>query len=756
MIAGLIAIRSIRRGDGYRVIGLLCWVFTAEADAQGPRTASQPAEKVVAALRLPTGESIRLDGVLDEAVWQQVAVATDFRQRDPDNGAPATERTEVRLVFDDHRLILGVMLHDTEPDRVLGNQMQRDQSFDADDRFMWTIDTFLDGRTGYFFEINPSGAMGDGLVDAGSDPGFDNDFGVAINRSWDGIWKAQVRRTNQGWSAEIEMPFRTMNFDPRAASWGVNFQRTVRRKNEDSLWTGHARNQGLARMSNAGQVVGIRDISQGLGLDLKPYAVGNLSSAPGRGRPGALTTGDVGMDLFYNLTPALRANVSVNTDFAETEVDQRRVNLTRFPLFFEEKRDFFLEGSGYFDFAREPDEAVVPFFSRRIGLDDTGTPQRIDVGAKMTGQIGPFDVGALQVRTGESGAVPGEDFSVFRVRQRALEQSYVGALYTRRAARLPGEADRHTAGLDFALQTSRFRGDKNLQLSGFYVWTSTPLDTGNGAAYGLRASYPNDPFTFELALNELQRGYDPAVGFVERRGYKRLNPSADWAPRLDDHPWIRGFEFSFDLDFQNDAANRPLTRNLEFTPFELNFEDGSRFAVDVSRHYERLEEDFEISDGVVLPYGQVYRFTRYQIGGSTAEHRMVDLNADYTFGDFFSGRRRELGIEVGIRPARGVALAIEAERNLLDLAEGRFATDVYRVLASTQFSPWLSLANNLQYDTVSRQLGWQARFRWIQRPGNDLFLVYTHNWRETATPAGRRFETLDNRAASKIVYTWRF
>jgi hypothetical protein len=731
-------------------------MFTAEAEAQSPSTVPVPSDRVVEALRIPPGESVRLDGVLDEAVWRTATVATDFRQREPDNGAPATERTEVRLVFDDDRLILGVMLHDTEPDRVLGNQMQRDQSFDADDRFMWTIDTFLDGRTGYFFEINPSGAMGDGLVDAGSDPGFNNDLGVAVNRSWDGIWLARVRRIDRGWSAEVEVPFKTVNFDPESASWGVNFQRTIRRKNEDSLWTGHARNQGLARMSNAGQVVGLRDISQGLGLDLQPYVVGNLAAAPGRGRPDTLGTGDAGLDLFYNLTPALRANVSINTDFAETEVDQRRVNLTRFPLFFEEKRDFFLEGSGFFDFAREPDETVVPFFSRRIGLGEDGTPQPIYLGAKVTGQVSAFDIGLLQVRTGESGQAPGEDFSVFRVRQRAFEQSYFGALYTRRSARVPGEVDRHTAGLDFALQTSRFRQDKNLQLSGFYVWTSDPLDTGNGAAYGLRASYPNDPFTFELAVNELQERYDPAVGFVERRGYKRLNPIAEWTPRLDDHPWIRGFEFSANLDILNDPANRPLTRILELTPFELNFEDGSRFAVDVSREYERLEEDFEISDGVVLPSGETYRFTRYQIGGSTAEHRMIDVNVDYTFGDFFSGSRRELSIELGIRPRRGVALAVETERNVLDLAEGSFTTDVYRLLGSTQFGPWLSLNNNLQYDTVSRILGWQMRFRWIERPGNDLFFVYTHNWRDVVGPAGRRFATLDKRAASKIVYTWRF
>jgi hypothetical protein len=715
-----------------------------------------PPPRTVQALRLGEADLVRVDGLPDEAVWERAQAATGFLQRDPNNGDPATERTEVRLVYDADRLILSVICYDSEPDRVLGNQMQRDRSFDADDRFMWTIDTFLDGRTGYFFEINPAGAMGDGLVDPAADPGWNNDLGAGINRSWDGIWLARVRRTTTGWTAEVEIPFRTVNFDPNADAWGINFQRTIRRKNEDVLWSGHARNQGLARMNNAGRVEGISGISQGLGLDLKPYVVGNVSSAPGRGRPDALSTGDVGIDAFYNLTPALRANVSVNTDFAETEVDQRRVNLTRFPLFFEEKRDFFLEGSSFFDFSREDEEAVVPFFSRRIGLDDRGTPQPIDAGAKLTGQAGAFDVGVLQVRTAESGPRLGEDFSVVRVRRRAFEQSYVGATYTRRSARIRGDVDRHTAGVDFELATSRFRGDQNLELSGFYLWTSSPERADDTVAYGLRLAYPNDPFTAQIALRELQPNYDPAVGFVERRGYKRLAPDLEYTWRTSDHPWLRALEWAAELEFLNDPHNRPLTRALSFSPLEINFHDGSWLGLDVTPQYERLEEDFEIHDDIVLPAGAVYEFTRYRIGGRTADHRIVSIASDVSVGRFFSGDRREYSVEMGIRPRRGIALMLEAEHNVLELAEGSFDTDVFRVRADTQFSPWLSVANNLQYDNVSGLLGWQMRFRWIRRPGNDLYLVYTHNWREVLATGFRRVTTLDTRLATKLVYTVRF
>jgi len=733
-----------------------CALLVAPVAASAQNDAASSLPRTMQALRLGEADVIRLDGLPDEAVWERVQPATGFLQRDPNNGDPATERTEVRIVYDADRLVLSVICFDTEPERVLGNQMQRDRSFEADDRFMWTIDTFLDGRTGYYFEINPAGAMGDGLVDPGADTGWWNEFGAGINRSWDGIWLARVRRTMTGWTAEVEIPFRTVNFDPNAGAWGINFQRTIRRKNEDVLWSGHARNQGLARMTNAGRLEGLSGISQGLGLDVKPYIVGNVSSAPGRGRPDALSTGDVGVDAFYNLTPALRANLSVNTDFAETEVDQRRVNLTRFPLFFEEKRDFFLEGSSFFDFSREDEEAVVPFFSRRIGLDDRGTPQAIDAGAKLTGQAGAFDVGVLHVRTAESGRRRGEDFSVMRVRRRAFEQSYFGGMYTRRSAGIRGDVDRHTAGLDFELATSRFRGNQNLEFSGFYLRTSSPDAATDTAAYGIRLAYPNDPLTAEISLRELQPNYDPAIGFVERRGYKRLAPNVEYSWRTRDHPWLRALGWEAELEFLNDPQNRPLTREFSFSPLEVNFHDGSRVAVEIQPQYERLEEDFEIHDDIVLPAGAVYRFTSYQLQGSTADHRMINVQSNISVGRFFSGDRREYSFEVGIRPRRGVALTVEAEHNVLELAEGSFDTDVFRLRADTQFSPWLSLANNVQYDNVSRLLGWQLRFRWIRRPGNDLYLVYTHNWREVLQTGFRRMTTLDNRLATKLVYTLRF
>jgi hypothetical protein len=352
-------------------------------------------------------------------------------------------------------------------------------------------------------------------------------------------------------------------------------------------------------------------------------------------------------------------------------------------------------------------------------------------------------------------ASPGEDFSVVRVRRRLFEQSYVGGLYTRRSAQQGAADARHTAGVDFAFQTSRFRTSRNLALSGFLVDTTNPDGPRPSRAYGIRAAYPNEPVTLEVAAQAVERDFDPAVGFVERRGYRRLSPSAEWAPRLRNHRWIRGFEFSADADILNDSDSRPLTRSIQLPDLEMNFQDGSRVSFEVNRQFERLEEDFEISDGVVLPAGNRYEFTNYQISAASSDRRVIAFDSDYTFGDFFSGSRRELTLEVSARPRRGMSMALEIERNALRLSEGRFSASVYRAQVNTQASPWISIGNVLQYDTVSRLLGWQLRFRWIERPGTDLFIVYTHNWQDTGAPSPRRLATLDNRLAAKIVYTIR-
>ena len=694
--------------------------------------------------RLTGGERVVLDGVLDEPAWTRAQPAADFIQQDPVLGGTPTERTEVRVLFDRERLYMGVTCFDSEPGRLLGNAMKRDAFLPADDRFMWTMDTFLTQQSGYFFEMNPAGLMADALMGAGG-----------MDRAWDGIWNARVRVSDIGWTIEIEIPFRTLNFDPAAPAWGINFQRTVRRKNEENLWTGHERNQGLFRMANAGLLVGLTDITQGHGLDIKPYLASTTFDAPGAIPARAIDTDtNAGVDLVYNLTPDLRANLTVNTDFAQTEVDQRLVNLTRFPLFFPEKRDFFLDGSTFF----RPEQmtgAVQPFFSRRIGLDENGQPQKIDLGAKLTGQVGAQDVGFLHVRTAEDGSAPGEDFSVMRVKRRVLAQSYIGTFFSRRHARgISAPDDRLTAGLDAHLETSRFRGNSNLEVSGFFVWNSNPLKTGDNRAYGAQVDYPNDRWSGRFSFTEVQANVNPAVGFTRRRGFREYNSVSRFAPRPEGHPLIRQFTFQAASDIKTGMDNRLLTRVVDVTAVrvQLHSQDSAEFHV--IPNYERLERDFEISRGVVLRNGGTHTFTRYRFQAGTADRRVVSTQSSMETGSFFSGTRRELIGRLFVRPRPGVLLNLEGEWNRVELREGQFRTRVFRLVADTQFSPWIYLVNTAQFDSVSANLGWQARLRWILRPGNDLFVVYLHNWHDDAVRD--RFVTMERRAATKFVYTYRF
>ena len=701
--------------------------------------------RVVEAILLAESESIDLDGWLDEAVWERAIPATDFLQQDPDNGKPATEATEVRVVYGPTGLYLGILCLDSDSGALLGNQMQRDQPFEADDRFMWALDPFLDERSGYYFEINPSGAMGDGLINLSGGGGF------RANKAWDGIWTARVRRTDIGWQAEVEIPFATVNFDPNAPAWGANFQRTVRRKNEESRWNGYSRNQGLMQMSTAGLVVGLEEIDQGLGLDLKPYLAGKITDTPMSGADRAYR-GDAGFDLFYNVTPELRANFTLNTDFAETEVDDRRVNLTRFPLRFPEKRDFFLDGSNFFDFSAT---GVTPFFSRRIGLDAEGNPQRIAYGVKLTGQAGAHDIGVLQVRTADSGNIPGEDFSVVRLKRRFLSESHVATMYTRRAEAGTGAAVLHTAGAELHLSTSRFLGDRNLSLTGFYLWNNTPEGGGLGGARGFRVHYPNDTWLFQLSVRELQENFNPAVGFTPRRGFRRANPEAFFAPRPADHPWIRRFRFGSDSQFLMDTRNRLVTRVFDVTLFEMELHSQDTLLFKAAPSRERLERDFQINPGIVLPKGTEYDFTRYSVAINTADRRKLAASAELEWGNFFSGTRREFSLDLRIRPRPGFFASVSGEFNRVELAEGNFSTSLLRSEVNTQFGPWVSLANRLQYDTVSRILGWQARFCWILKPGNDIFVVLNQNWIDDPLRSDR-LQTLNRQVSSKLVFTHRF
>jgi hypothetical protein len=713
--------------------------------------------RTIRAVKLSEPQQVRLDGSLDESLWSDIEPATDFRQREPVEGAPASERTAVRVAYTDQVLYIGVKLYDSDPSALKAFQRRRDASLDTDDRFIWILDTFNDRRSAYYFEINPAGLMGDGLVSTGQ--------GFTFHKSWDGIWEAAVTQHGDGWTAEIEIPFRTLNFDPDQTTWGINFQRTIRRKNEEVLWSGYGRNQSIFRPQDAGHLVGLEGLSQGLGLEVVPYAMGSTTRDWAENGATGESTGDVGFDVNYSLTTNLRSALTVNTDFAETEVDERRVNLTRFPLFFPEKRDFFLEGAGIFDFA--PASNVYPYFSRRIGLVG-GEQIPIRLGGRMTGQAGDYALGFLQIRTAATDERPVEDFTVARVKRNIFDESRIGLIYTRRATgdwnqatdrmhRLGTLVDRHTIGSDFEYTTSEFAGDKNLYLQAFLVthnspYESSPSNFWDRTTRGVRGAFPNDPWYAQLSYREFGTAYDPAVGFAHRNGYRRLQPTVEYRPLVERSSRIRELQFGYRFEYLMDMAFEPLTtQNRPYLVIE--FESGDEIETGLARDLERLDEPFDIRrDGSIIISPDSYVTWTWNLEASTAGYRRVAGNLELSHGGFWSGRRSEVTTDIELRPATGVNLGTTYGYSHVDLAQGAFDTHLVRFSGNIDLTPWTAFTADLQYDNLSELVGLFSRFRWTFQPGNDIYLVYTHNWENT--PGSLR--SLERQAAVKVTYTHRF
>ncbi len=735
------------------------------------------ADLALVAHRLSEASGISLDGRLSDDAWSSALPVSDFTQQEPVEGGTPSRVTEVRVAYDQDNLYIGAMIYD-DPDGILAYQRQRDAFLSTDDRFMWILDTFRDGRTGYFFEINAAGLMGDGILGGGGGHrggggGFGGGGGHGVNKSWDGIWEARVARLDDGWSAEIRIPFRTLNFDPEIDTWGINFQRTIRRNNEEILWRGHLRNQGLQRPVYAGQVTGLRGLSQGIGLEARPSSIVGWRTVPENMDPTTYPR-DLSLDVNYSVTSSLRASASINTDFAEVESDQRRVNLTRFSLRFPERRDFFLEGSGVFSFA--PRSGPTPFYSRHIGLNE-GQQIPIEYGARLTGQMGEYEVGFYQIGTGKRTffdegdeldvTVPKESFTVARVKRRVFEQSTVGAIYTRRST----SADPsgfvpeigHTAGVDMAFNTRHFLGDNNLEMEAFVVWNSNPDPTldrsfGDLSARGARLNFPNDLWSGHVSYREFGDNYDPTLGFVTRNNFRRVEPRVGYSPRPQGIDWIRKLDFSVQFRNMTQLGTGILEeREWDFNILGVDFESGDGFDITTKRTNEYLDSSFEISDGIDIEAGD-YTTWEYSLRGRTASRRRVSLFGGITLGDFWNGERTRLDTRLTFRPNPGISLSTNVERNDVRLPQGDFKANVYEIETQWNPTPWVSATSQIQYDDVSEVVGLFARLRWIVRPGNDVYLVYTHNWQNLGPGIldNPDLITLSRGGSLKVNYTYRF
>jgi hypothetical protein len=701
-------------------------------------------------------EAITIDGVLDEPIWSSAPKIGDLIQRQPAPGRPPTERTDVTLLYDRDHLYVGVVAYDYEPRRVIGTQMARDSSLSSDDRIEILLDTFRDQRSAFYFATNPSGAFVDGLVASGQ-----------LNADWDAIWDVGTRRTGQGWIAEFAIPFKSLSFPAGQTVWGFNIARHIYRKLEENRWSGARLDTQLYQLSEAGEITNLAGLTQGIGLDVRPFLAGRWLRVDGEGDP----RGKPGLDVFYNITPSLKLTATFNTDFGETEVDARQINLSRFSVLFPEKRSFFLQGAGVFGFASTgPEPAggippagadVYPFFSRQIGLLG-GQEVPIEAGVKLTGTAGRTDVGLLSVRTGDlrTDDIPivGEkNFLVGRVKRNLFQQSYVGAILTG-GHPAQGQAGR-TYGADMRLATSRFLNrPNNLVVNAYGVRSVNQGVPGRDWSYGFSAHYPNDKFNAQVALREIQENFKPALGFVQRDNVRMLRMAASYNPRPKDFLNVQQmFHDIYYTRFIRLDNGEVESWDLYVTLLDWHLSSGDNLhgMFDFNPTYERLFEPFEISPGVFLLPGE-YRFTRFRSNLlSTATKRRLSGSIKLTYGNYWSGKAEQVTTSLTYKLPPRFTIGVSTNQTFARLPEGHFIARIFTSNVSYAASPSLSLSNLIQYDNRSRNLGWQSRVRWTLQPGNDLFFAFNQGWIQEDV-GNTRFRTQDSKASAKFQYSFRF
>jgi len=690
----------------------------------------------IATARRATGP-IHLDGRLIEPDWDAAPSIGPLTQREPAEGRPATEATDVRLLFDDNAIYVGVVCHETHPRGLIATQLTRDANLDVDDRVTIVLDPFFDHRNGFFFQINPVGARTDGQISNNAQD---------LTREWDGIWDAAVTRSADGWIAEVAIPFKTLRFRPDQSVWGFNVERQIKHLFETDRWAAARVTSWIGNLADAGQLQGLAGARQGRGLDVRPYISGGADDGDGDFA--------VGLDVFKNLTPNLNASVTINTDFAETEADIRQVNLTRFPLFFPEKRTFFLEGAGVFDVAGLAGGTdLIPFFTRHIGLygdEETGGEVPIGVGAKIVGRQSDYNIGVLDVQTRSVPEVrlTGQNLFAARVSRNLFEQSWVGAIVTN--GNPDGTGRNSLIGADARFGTSKFHGNRNLALDLFMERTDDQA-LGSDYAGGFGLSYPNDRWDMFIKWKQIGDAFEPALGFVPRSGIRTTNARIAFQPRP--QRWgIRQFFFEFEPEYITNLANRVENWRLFIAPFNVRTESGEHLEWNVIPEFEHLDAPFEIEQGVVLPAGS-YQWHRYRAQANTATKRWWVVDVTYWWGGFYDGTRKQMTFGLTMKPTSHLALALLLDRNNVDLREGQFYTQIVTARADYNFTPNVSWQNLEQYDNESRILSFQSRFRWILRPGNDLFVVVNRGWVRTFDGT---FDPTFNRTTSKLQYTFRF
>ena len=673
-----------------------------------------------------TSEEIKVDGVLDEPVWQSVEPIRKLYQIQPDQGDPATEQSEVRILYDDKKLYFGFVFYDSEMDKIVANDMRRDSSgLRSNDYGFLLLDTYNDRRNAVFFRFTPVGGMEDTAV---------SNSGGSLNTSWDIVWECRCRINEDNWTVEIAIPFSQLRFEQsEAMNWGLNFGREIARKREIAAWNEAPKTYGgLAKYRTAyfGTLEGLEGISPSRHLELLPYALPGASY----GSSTEETEGvfEAGLDLKYGVTPNLTADLTYNTDFAQVEADQEQVNLTRFSLFFPEQRPFFLEGASIFDvgiprpsFRRPP--PLLLFYSRRIGLAE-GLAIPILGGGKMTGKIGPYGVGILNVLTNtfeeEETGIPEEDmfseprtnYSVVRVNRDILAGSTVGGIFINKQ---DADAYNRTAGLDFS-----YRPTREINIQGLWSRTFEADISGNSNAFFIGGDWRTNLFRLDASYTDIGEEFNPEVGYIQRRDVRRFRGGGSYTPWPDKFG-IREIQIGPEIDLVLTQANELETQEITFdTQFE--FETGDDIGFEVKNTTENLDVGFNLQ-GEEIPEGD-YNFTSFQVSGRTSSSRMISGQLQVEFGEFYSGTRRGFSIDATARPNAKLSIEPFIEFNRITLPGEEFDANAFGGRVSYSFSTILFTKLFTQWSTDRDVLSANFLVNYIYRPGSDFYLVFDQSY----------------------------
>jgi hypothetical protein len=705
---------------------------------------------VIPAVRVD--QSPKIDGVLDEPLWQRASVIGDFLQQEPREGAIATERTEVRVLYDSKSLLIGVRAFDALPSGIFATEMRRDSDRLLDeDNFQIIVDTFNDSRNGYMFVTTPLGAKleqqiseeGEGNTRAGS-------INANVNRNWDGIWDVAARITEDGWEAEIAIPLTTLRFaDTAQQTWGINFMRNIRRKNEQVFWAPIPKAYTLTRVSMAGSLSGLESLSHGMDLKLKPYVVsGGRANHLAPGQRSSEFLHGVGVDAKYGLTGGMNLDLTYNTDFAQVEVDEQQVNLTRFGLLFPEKRDFFLENAGQFKmgtggaFTSSTVETDL-FFSRRIGLSDDGVPIPIVGGGRLAGKQGRHSIGILDIQTDTAFGTPGDNFLVARYSSDVLKRSRLGAIFVNKESIGGGAHYNRTAGADANLMFG-----KGLQVSSFLAKTETPGLKGKDVAFFGRIAYRDPAWNLYLNYLDVQDNFNAEVGFVQRTGAKATKAYFSPTPR----PGIAGIrmlEPMVVLTYITDQHNRMIGRTQHFMN-GFYMQDGSFFNVIYQRDFDAVDRPFRIPQtNVTIPAGS-YNGDQATFTYNTNPARRFYERFTWNPMHFYDGSKQTVSAAAGVRGGNHLSSEFSVSRNDVKTPYGDFVSNLSILRVDYAMSPRATVRSLTQYNSLTHDVTNNVRFNFIYRPGSDLYIVYNDLQRTGLTQDV--FEPSDRQIVVKMTY----